>query len=412
MLKNYFKIAIAVLKRRKFFTFISLFGISFTLTIIIVITSFVDHFFSPSYPDTNREREVYILDLKLTSPEMYYKGQMSARYFDRYVSKLQPYGKLAMHSEAKPTNAYVNAKKIVINAKYTNDQFWDVFEYAFVEGKPYDKQQIESGQKVIVISEDTRDNYFGEETSVVGKYLETDNVKYRVTGVVKNVAKTLRYNYGDAYLPYTEAKVDFTSRAYTGIFLATVLAENKEDIPMIQEQYQQVVSKVQLNKNEYDHIESYADPYYKLFTRQSVGGGDGDDAGVARTFTVVSIVFLLFLLLPTLNLVNINISRIFERASEIGVRKAFGASSKVLVLQFMVENIILTLIGGIIGVAFALLAITIFNKSEVIDNLELTVNFTVLFYSLIACLIFGFVSGVYPAWRMSKLDVVTALKTN
>ena len=56
MLKNYFKIAIAVLKRRKFFTFISLFGISFTLTIIIVLTAFIDNVISPNYPETNRDR--------------------------------------------------------------------------------------------------------------------------------------------------------------------------------------------------------------------------------------------------------------------------------------------------------------------------------------------------------------------
>ena len=51
-------------------------------------------------------------------------------------------------------------------------------------------------------------------------------------------------------------------------------------------------------------------------------------------------------LIPTVNLVNINISRIMERASEIGVRKAFGAPARTLVGQFLVENVLLTLVGG------------------------------------------------------------------
>ena len=55
------------------------------------------------------------------------------------------------------------------------------------------------------------------------------------------------------------------------------------------------------------------------------------------------------MLLPTVNLININVSRIMERASEIGVRKAFGASSRTLVGQFIVENLILTLVGGAVG---------------------------------------------------------------
>ena len=59
------------------------------------------------------------------------------------------------------------------------------------------------------------------------------------------------------------------------------------------------------------------------------------------------------MLLPTVNLVNINLSRILDRASEIGVRKAFGASSRTLVGQFVVENLVLTLIGGAIGLLLA-----------------------------------------------------------
>ena len=64
MLKNYFKIAIAVLRRRKFFTFISLFGISFTLTILLVLTSFLDKVVGDSYPDRKRDRSLYVTHLQ------------------------------------------------------------------------------------------------------------------------------------------------------------------------------------------------------------------------------------------------------------------------------------------------------------------------------------------------------------
>ena len=69
---------------------------------------------------------------------------------------------------------------------------------------------------------------------------------------------------------------------------------------------------------------------------------------MAYAVTAIGVFILLVMLLPTLNLININVTRIMERSSEIGVRKAFGASSRTLVYQFIVENIILTLIGGII----------------------------------------------------------------
>src|SRR5436305_14859400 len=61
-----------------------------------------------------------------------------------------------------------------------------------------------------------------------------------------------------------------------------------------------------------------------------------------------------FMLLPTINLVNINLSRILDRASEIGVRRAFGASSRTLVGQLLIENLVLRLIGAVLGLVLSL----------------------------------------------------------
>ena len=81
-------------------------------------------------------------------------------------------------------------------------------------------------------------------------------------------------------------------------------------------------------------------------------------------------------------------------------------------LQFIVENIILTFLGGVIGILISVLFISIFNNSGIIPNGHLSVNLTVLFYTVMACLVFGFISGVYPAWRMSRMQVVNALKAS
>src|SRR3954468_21051625 len=121
MLKNYLKIAIAVLKRRKFFTFISLFGISFTLTILIVVTAFVDNITSANYPETNRDRSLYIISIQ--QKDTVHQGQMSgpASYYflNRYVASLKTPAKVAISSMIAQTNTYVNNKKLVINIKYT-----------------------------------------------------------------------------------------------------------------------------------------------------------------------------------------------------------------------------------------------------------------------------------------------------
>ena len=170
-----------------------------------------------------------------------------------------------------------------------------------------------------------------------------------------------------------------------------------------------MVTKLPVKNKQTDRLNTYADTYLEFFAR-GMELSNGNSSGLGYFLLIVFIVFLLFLLMPTLNLVNINISRIMERSSEIGVRKAFGASSRTLVVQFIIENLILTFIGGAIGIVLSFFIIRTLNGNGLIFNIHLAINFNVLFYSLAACVFFGLLSGVYPAWRMSRLHVVTALK--
>jgi putative ABC transport system permease protein len=129
-----------------------------------------------------------------------------------------------------------------------------------------------------------------------------------------------------------------------------------------------------------------------------------------RLWALLTVLALLFMLLPTVNLVNLNVSRIMERASEIGVRKAFGASSRVLVGQFLVENVVLTLVGGALGLAGSVWLLWLVNRSGLILYADLQLNHRIFLTGLGLAVFFGIMSGVYPAWRMSRLHPVQALK--
>lgn len=410
MLTNYFKIAIAVLKRRKFFTFISLFGISFTLTILMVITAFIDNVTGASYPDVHRDRALYITNVRQVNTErgMTNSGPGSFYFLDKYAGAMKTPEKVAISSLFGVVNAYVNNKKLAIQVKHTNADFWNVLQFEFIEGKPYTPQQIANGERVAVISEEIKMNYFGDLPSVVGKFIEADNTQYRITGVVKNISVTNMYAYGDMFLPYTVSKTDYRNPGHLGTYIAEILAPSKADLPALQDEFATIMSKVKPDNQEFDRIYSFADTYLASFTRMFFG--NDSSSGMAFFFTILSLVALLFMLLPTLNLVNINISRIMERASEIGVRKAFGASSKTLVYQFIVENMIITCIGGIIGILLSFIVLQVINNSDLIPHTTLSLNLTVLLYGFLTCIFFGFISGVYPAWRMSRLQVATALK--
>lgn len=408
MLKNYFKIAIAVLRRRKFFTFISLFGISFTLTILLVLTAFIDKVVGDTYPDRKRGRSLYVSRISQVGKDATSSGPVSFYFLQHYAGSLKTPVNIAISSGFNGTNTYVNNKKIALNFKFTNAAYWDILEYDFLEGKAFNKQQVDNADKVAVISEDMKKEYFGDATSVVGQYIEADNVKYRVTGVVKSVPITSYMTYSDIYLPYTVAKDgDYKhNKGLQGGYFGILLANSPGDVDKMHNEYEAMVSRLRPEEKWATNVYSHADTYVKAY----VDTGDERHSGTFIAVTAISIFAFILMILPTLNLVNINITRIMERSSEIGVRKAFGASSRTLVYQFIVENIILTLLGGILGVILSVIVLQVINSAHLIANLELTINFTVLFIGLLVCLVFGLLSGVYPAWRMSKLNVVTALK--
>jgi putative ABC transport system permease protein len=410
MLKNYLKIAIAVLKRRKFFTFISLFGISFTLTIITVALAFLNKYVNEDYPDYKRERSLYVNRMQLSSSKEPWINisAVSFYFLEKYVTTVKSIDKLAFFTGAMKANSFVRNRKISIDYKYTNADYWNVLEYDFLEGKPYNEQDVKQANPVVVISEETREDYFGNDKQVVGKYVTANNVNYRVIGVVKNVPGTLDNFASDLYLPYTVSKQKWDEVSLLGPFSVVLLAKSEADVPAMQKEFNQMMRKVKPPTKEFDQVFCNADSFLESKSRGYAG--DGQHSGLNKLAVIIGGFFFLFLLLPTINLININVTRIMERSSEIGVRKAFGASSKTLVYQFIVENLLLTFIGAILGLVFSLLAIRFINAANIISNMELSLNPIVLIYSLVAYIFFGVLSGVYPAWRMSRLNVVSALK--
>jgi putative ABC transport system permease protein len=430
MLKNYLKITWAVMKRRKFYTFISLFGISMTLTILIVLAAFIDSSFAPKYPEALRNRTLYVSDVKLIDQKKQNSSMnpISQYFVKTYIKTMPLPEKVSMSSNPMPTNTYLNGQKARIWIKYTDSEFWDITQFAFLEGKGFTSETIKNSDNAVIINDLTRDEYFGKGVSVVGKSLEIDDVVYRIIGVIKGCPITQIFVSSDIYLPYTADKSPQKIGELSGPYSAIILAKSEQDLPAIKQDFLSVLSKIPLDNDKDvekrklgkssrsssdfnpDTIIAHADTYVESFT-SDITGSDTDRAK-STFFTILSIFALLFMLLPALNLININISRIMERASEIGIRKAFGASASVLTVQFIVENVIITLFGGVLAIVLSLMIIAYLNQNGVgpIKTLNLGINWTVVFIAMILSLLFGLMSGAYPAWRMSKLAIVDALK--
>ncbi|GAA3918809.1 ABC transporter permease [Hymenobacter algoricola] len=411
MLLSYLKIAWKVLLRRKFFTFISLFGISFTLMILLVVYAFYDHTMGPHTPEKKVDRLVFVNRMTVTFKEGgQNNGTASYSFLERYVRPMRTPETISISSYFGSTAAYVGGHKLDVDLKYTDGQFWQVLDFDFLEGRPYTLQEVKEAAHVAVINERTSREYFGAVRGVVGRTLETDRVRYRIVGVVKDVPGMRFNSYADMWAPITTGTADAKDPNYFGNCLAIMLARTPADVPNVEAEFDRVVAHVPVpDPKVHEKVKPHAGTLLASTVR-FFNNNSGPDDGVSKMLGGALVLALLFMLLPALNLVNINVSRILERSSEIGVRKAFGATSGTLVRQFLIENVFLTLLGGVLGLVLAAVVLRIIDGSGFIPYTTLTLNPRIFAGGLLLSLVFGLLSGVYPAYKMSKLHAMQALK--
>ena len=410
MLRHYLTMTIAVLKRRPFYTAISLFGISFTLLVLMVVTAMADHTLAPMAPESRQARMLGVHSARMYGPDTAWSSNGGYLLFDKYARNLPGAEALTIFSGFQTVSTYLGDQRITSNMKRTDGAFWRVFDFTFLEGGPYSQDDVDDARFLAVITRATREKIFNGQPAL-GKTFEADGQSFRVVGVVENVSDIRMVPYADFYVPTTTAKTDAYKREIMGGFSAVVLARTTDDLPKIREEFNARVARIELPDKSYKTLVAPFETKYDSLARESpfADRTSADRQGPKLTLFLV-IAGLLFVTLPTVNLVNVNISRILERASEIGVRKAFGAPTRTLVAQFVVENVILTLIGGAIGLVLSALVLRALNKSGFIAHSAFVVNARVFAYAVLLAIGFGLISGVYPAWRMARLRPVEALK--
>jgi putative ABC transport system permease protein len=307
-------------------------------------------------------------------------------------------------------DVFYEGRKIVLRGNYTDAEYWEIFDFEFLEGKSYTQTQVDNQEQVVVISEQTRDEYFGKGQPAVGLEMVVESRHYKVVGVVKGVARFKYFVAADIYIPYTLFKASvFNNQEILGPFKMVFLSENPHQRAEISAEIKSLENKIVLSNSDYNIIR--LDPMtYLEHASRLIFWRENQSEGLRIIILFISGVILLFILVPTLNLINLNISRIMERSSEIGVRKAFGATRYHLMYQFIFENILLTLLGGALGLIMAIIMIKVLNDSKIIPQAELTFNIRVFMYALMVSLTFGIISGFLPAFKMSKMKIVDAIK--
>lgn len=410
MLRHYLLLSFKVLARRKFFSAISIFGISFTLLVLMVATAMLDHVFGPGRPELKGDRILVMRNVMVSGPQAVHNGGPGYLLLDRYARNLPGAERVSFATNTTArVPVFVNGRKIEPAVKKTDADFWHVFDFAFVEGRPFTQAEFEGGRRVAVVNQSTSGRLFGDGRAV-GSHVELGGSRFEIVGVVEDVSVVRMEPFSDIWVPYTTEPSSAYRTQLLGEWMAIALARDQAGKRELHDEFNSRMTRAE-KPNGGDLMVAPFETRFEFVARNGpFNDRENPESQAWRLALFLGIVGALFTVIPIVNLINLNVSRILERSSEIGVRKAFGAPAVTLVGQFVVENVLLTLMGGVLGLVLSGAVLRALNESGLIPYSQFALNLRVFGYALVLSLLFGLVSGVYPAWRMSRLHPVEALK--
>jgi len=344
------------------------------------------------------------------------RGPGSIKFWTTHMEDVPFVKTRTIYTAYQSFDIFINSNKLTFSSTFTDGNFFDIYNFKFLAGGGFGNQQVENQAQVVILSKEACKAYFAIDRdfdAAIGKEITLDRKNYEVIGVINRVNNSFSFLKSDVFIPYTNLPAETLNKErFNGLFSCTFMAESSSKVRNVKEELTKRSKVIPLpNPERHDQLEYYPATFGERYAWTIMRM---ETPAESYKYALGALIFLLtlFFMLPTLNLINLNISRIMERSSEIGVRKAFGAHSGNILFQFVFENIVLTFIGGIIGFVLAMLLLNAINGSNFLNGTILSFNYKVFIYSFLICLGFGVLSGFLPAWRMSRVHIVNAIKNN
>ena len=317
------------------------------------------------------------------------------------VSDYQAISKLDGVKAASPytANSYVTiyqSKNWTTTVSGVSSNFQDVNNWTMAEGRFISSKNVENRERVAVVGQTVVKNLFAGEDPV-GKEIRVKNIPFRVIGVLNSKGNGTMGNDQDdvIFIPYTTAM------------------ERVEGVD-----YLRMVYVVASDDNGIDRLQS--DIENLLRVRHSIKDTNLDDFNIQNMKSIMETmeqttgtltlflgaVAAISLVVGGIGIMNIMLVSVTERTREIGIRKALGATYFVIVTQFLIEAVVISLMGGLIGIALGIGASKLIGLAS---GMSTVISVPTIVLSFAFSMAIGLVFGIYPARKAAKLNPIDAL---
>lgn len=388
-------------------------------------------------PETHRDRTLYVTALQYKDSEMggpFYLG-CSTLAVDELFSKLKcvevatglrvdPYREITVDS----ISALSNTPQSSVKAIFCDPRFFQLYDFQFIEGRPFNEQEFRDGEQVCVVTDKMLAKI--EVQSGRPSFIYFNNLPYRIVGVIKRTSPLMDTSYAEIYAPSLGKSVSYTDSNptdYQGNLSVRVLLKKgysrddflKEVEPLCR-RYEAAQSSA-----EGEPVHFALDAKSHFFTCFSFFHSDDESTSdKAKNLMPPAILMLIFLLLPALNLSGLVSNRMEARRAEMGIRKAFGAKRRTLLREVIRENLVLTCCGGLVGwvlswlfylairhtAMFQALILREGNLTgEITLDLKMFVTPTLFLIVFLCCVVLNLMVALIPSWTSLRKPIVESL---
>ncbi len=424
MLKNYFKVAIRSLRKRKGYTLINVLGLATGMAVCLLIVLYIQS--ELGYDSFHKNGDnIYRVVL-----ERKYPGRSTS-----YSMIPQSIGEAIQHEYPEVQqctrlfnflgngNLFVKIGDKVFEEKrvlLADSNFFNVFTAKLLKGDPATALRKPN---TAVINETTAKKYFSSVENAIGKSFESDNgAHFMISGVCKDWPDNSHFIFdmliADATFPFIHQPnyTNFSAHTYLLVNPNTSPTALEAKFPHIIEKYVSgeigrsfgmSFQQFQAAGNGYHY---YLQPLKKIHLISDLEGELKPNGSIKAVY-IFSVIAVFILVIACINFINLSTARSVERAKEVGIRKTFGSEKKSLIWQFLLESVMVSLLSMIVAVLLIVLLLPLFNK---VSGKELTTAYFMEPLKIISLIGFailvGIVAGLYPAFVLSSFKPIMVLK--